>query len=83
MSFQFNENDKTITEILALSENEKNEINELWKKGDSRSSSGSSSPSIYDLIEKRKVKKYAIEADPKLVKLVQNWCNGFSQRNQK
>jgi hypothetical protein len=68
MSFQHNENDKTITEILALNENEKNEINELWTKRDSRSSSGSSSPSIDDLIAKRKVKKYAIEADPKLVK---------------
>ena len=68
MSFQQSENDNTITEILALNENEDNHINELWTKRDSRSSSGSSSPSIDDLIAKRKTKKYAIEADPKLVK---------------
>jgi hypothetical protein len=68
MSFQQSENDNTITEILALNENEDNQINELWTKKDSRSSSGSSSPSIDDLIAKRKTKKYAIEADPKLVK---------------
>jgi len=68
MSFQHTENDNTITEILALNENENNQINELWTKRESRSSSSSSAPSIDDLIAKRKVKKYAIEADPKLVK---------------
>ena len=67
-SFQQNEADNTITEILTLNENENNQINELWTKRESRSTSGSSSPSIDDLISKRKVKKYAIEADLKLVK---------------
>ena len=68
VSFQQNEADNTITEILTLNENENNQINELWTKRESRSTSGSSSPSIDDLISKRKVKKYAIEADLKLVK---------------
>ena len=68
VSFQQSEADNTITEILTLNENENNQINELWTKRESRSTSGSSSPSIDDLISKRKVKKYAIEADLKLVK---------------
>ncbi len=72
-SFQQNENNLTISEILTQNDNEDNEISELWKKkpeNDSRSTSStaSSSPSIDDLISKRKVKKYAIEADMKLIK---------------
>ena len=72
-SFQQNENNLTISEILTQNDNEDNEISELWKKkteNDSRSttSTASSSPSIDDLISKRKVKKYAIEADMKLIK---------------
>lgn len=56
-----------ISELLAINENE--EINEIFtKKSESGSSSGSSTPSIDDLINKRKVKKYAIEADMKLTK---------------
>jgi len=56
-----------ISELLAINENE--EINEIFtKKSESGSSSGSSTPSIDDLINKRKVKKYAIEADLKLTK---------------
>ena len=66
-----NENNLTISEILNQNENEDNEITELWNKkktsNGSRSSS-SSSISIDDLISKRKVKKYAIEADLKLLK---------------
>ncbi len=72
LSFQQNENEITLSELLTTNENEDNQISELFtKKADSnssRSSSGSSSPNIDDLISKRKVKKYAIEADPKLVK---------------
>jgi hypothetical protein len=76
LSFQQNENDITLSELLTQNESEDhNQISELWtkKKGEngganSRSSSGSSSPNIDDLITKRKVKKYAIEADAKLVK---------------
>jgi hypothetical protein len=71
-SFQQNENNLTISEILTQNDNEDNEISELWKKkpeNETRStSSTSSSPSIDDLISKRKVKKYAIEADIKLIK---------------
>ena len=69
--FLQNENNLTISEILNQNENEDNEITELWNKkktsNGSRSSS-SSSISIDDLISKRKVKKYAIEADLKLLK---------------
>lgn len=83
-TFQQSDNDNTITEILALNENDDNQISELWKKRDSRSSSSSSSPSIDDLIAKRKVKKYAIEADPKLVKnfndIKSKLCNTVSTK---
>ena len=72
LSFQQNENEITLSELLTNNENEDSQIAELFtKKADnssSRSSSGSSSPNIDDLISKRKVKKYAIEADLKLVK---------------
>jgi hypothetical protein len=69
-SINQNEADITISDILTLNEAENNQINELFAKRRSESgagSSGSSSPSIDDLISKRKVKKYAIEADSKLV----------------
>lgn len=72
LSFHQNENDITISEIIPPNElDENNQIIELFKKGngDSPGSGGSStgsSPSIDDLLAKRKVKKYAIEADQKL-----------------
>lgn len=71
-SFQQNDNNLTISEILTQNDNEDSEICDLWKKKSetsSRTSSSScSSPSIDELISKRKVKKYAIEADLKLLK---------------
>lgn len=70
-SFQPNDSNLTISEILTQNEAEDAEVCELWKKkpdSSSRSSSSSSSPSIDELISKCKVKKYAIEADPKLAK---------------
>ncbi len=68
-----NENNVTISEILNQNEYEKNnEITELWNRKKSSTSgsrtSSSSSISIDDLISKRKIKKYAIEADLKLLK---------------
>ena len=68
-----NENNLTISEILNQNENEDNEITDLWNKKKANGSNGSrssssSSISIDDLISKRKVKKYAIEADLKLLK---------------
>jgi len=62
----------TISEILNQNnENSDNEISEMWNKkssGSNSRTSSSSSISIDDLISKRKVKKYAIEADLKLLK---------------
>jgi hypothetical protein len=72
VSFQQNENNVTTSEILTQNDNEDNEISEMWKKKPENlsrsSSSSSSSPSIDELISKRKIKKYAIEADTKLLK---------------
>ncbi len=72
LSFQTNENNVTISEILNQhNENSDNEISEMWNKkssGSSSRTSSSSSISIDDLISKRKMKKYAIEADLKLLK---------------
>jgi hypothetical protein len=70
LSFQQNENDITISDIIILNENEDSQMNDLFNRKKpvdaSGSLSGSSSPSIDDLV-KRKAKKYAIEADQKLV----------------
>ena len=68
-SFAHNETDANISDILTLNENE-NE-NNLWTQGksESRTASPSGSPTMDDVVPKRKVKKYAMEADLKLVKL--------------
>jgi hypothetical protein len=72
LSFQQNEADFTVSEILINNEYTEaaNEASELWnKKSVSRSSSDSSSSlNIDELLSKRKIKKYAIEADQKLIK---------------
>lgn len=72
LSLSHTEQDESISEYLNLNEKEENEIGELWSKNagqdGSKSSSSSTSPTIDDLLSKRKIKKYAIEADPKLVK---------------
>ena len=78
LSFQQQkEGETTISELFALNADERlgdNQISELWntnskRKSESGTSSAGSSPSIDELLAaKRKVKKYAIEADAKLVK---------------
>lgn len=70
-SFLQSEADLTISEILTSNNVVDNQISEIWNKkedGLSRSTSGSSSPSIDDLITKRKPKTYAVQADLKLAK---------------
>ena len=75
MSFTANENDRTVLEILNSSENNaSDEISEMWnKKKDANESGGSSSTNSSSSssplpVNKRKIKKYAIEPDAKSVK---------------